>query len=720
MQKDSNKYRLLFSIVLAIAIWLLPIAMEAQNNKYKIDDELYSIYVKAKEKQSSKECLPMAEEMLKKATAKGDIKAMTLAANIPMLYYYSTADDKKFNESAELLKKIAKETKQWAYYFFAYQYQVLRLSNSGRSAEALKVAEQMQQESLRENNSYGISASYKAMADIYFGRADYVNAKLYYEKGLEYAKVNAKSADISIYYAMLAMIARKNDNYAESLKYSEEGIKHAKNKISVARLELSRCYSLYLLKRYTDFLEQLKVIDSKTNMYGAVEMDTYYLLKMNACLLEKKYDEAMVWAGKSNNELNRLEQLRTVYEAMGNWEKAFEYFKRVVEKRAENLEQLHSKDLAEANAKFKNERLESENLRLELVNAKGRLEAAKSIARQKESDAANAKLEAYNKELKLHNSDLTLAQFKAENSLKKSELERQQAELARQKAQAEKEYDKHRWQMMLLVGGLFALTLIVISLVKNKLSSMKFIKTLKQKNDELAIERDRAQQSEKMKTMFIQNISHEIRTPLNAIVGFSDLMLNPNMELENEEKEHFKNIIHQNSDLLTGLVNDVLTLSELQSGKAKLNLSDCKCNVICRTAIETVMHRKPDDVELKFTSDVADDFTVESDSRRISQVIINFLTNAEKYTHQGTITLDCSITKIAGYVTFTVTDTGCGIPKEKQQQVFERFEKLDDFHQGIGLGLNICALIANLLDAKIGIDSSYVDGARFYFAVKKQ
>lgn len=682
-----------------------------------MDDELRSLYVEAVKKQSSKECLPIANSLMEKAKAKGDKRGMVLAANVQMLYYYSTDDEKKFNEAVTQLKTIAKQTKLSAYYYFAYQYQVLRLSNSGRSAEALQVAQKMQEEALGSNDIYGISTSYKAMADIYFGRADYANAKMYYTKGLEFAKNNSKNADLAVYYAMLAMIARKDDNYEESLRYSDEGLKYIKNKIGVARLELSRCYSLYLVKRYTDFMEQLKVIDGKTNLYGAVEMDTYYLLKMNACLLEKKYDEAFEWASKSKNEINRLEQQKTVYEAKGEWEKAFANFKQVVDLRAKNQEQIHSKDLAEANAKFKNERLQSENLRLELSNAQSRLEAARSMAKQKETDAANAKLEAYNKELKLHNSDLTLAQFKAENSLKKSELERQQAEIERQKAQADKEHERHHWLLSFLVVGLVALLMIIISLIRNKQSSKRFIKALKRKNKELAEERDKAQQSEKMKTMFIQNISHEIRTPLNAIVGFSDLMLTPDMALEDDEKENFKNIIHQNSDLLTGLVNDVLTLSELQSGKAKLDIVDCHCNSICRGAINTVMHRKPKDVELKFTTDVTDDFAIKSDTRRISQIVINFLTNAEKYTDHGTITLDCSAKKNQGFVTFTVTDTGCGIPKEKQAQVFERFEKLDDFHQGIGLGLNICAMIANLLGAKIGIDSSYNDGARFYVLI---
>lgn len=708
-----------FLIAMAAILWLLPNITTAQSDKQAQTVEIRNIYKEAMSKLSSTECLKLAKTLMDKGVKAHDGKAQCMAAQVPMLYYYSKGSDNEFDEAIEQLKKVAKQNNRPRFYYFAYQYQVLRLSNSGRAAEALRVAEQMQKEALSEQDTYGISLSYKALADVYFGRSDYPHAKEYYLKGLEYNNKNKVSSDLTVYYAMLAMVCRNDDDYEGSLKYSNLGLKYTQNKQSIARLELSKAYSLFLLGRHDEFLQLLKVVDTKTNMYGSAEMDTYYLMKVQEAILEKKYDEALKWANKPNYELNRLEQQGKVYKAMGNWEKAYECYEQSMNAKSKRMEQLHSKDLAEANAKFKNERLQSENLRLELLNANGKLEAAKSMAKQKEMDAQNAKLEAYNKELKLHNSDLTLAQFRAENSLKKSELERQKAELERQKAQADKEFSKHHWQQILLIGGIFALLLIIISLIRNRQSYKKFIKTLKQKNDELAIERDKAQQSEKMKTMFIQNVSHEIRTPLNAIVGFSDLMLNPEMELDNTERENFKNIIHQNSDLLTGLVNDVLTLSELQSGKAKLNINECKCNALCRSALDTVAHRKPKDVELLFTTDVDDSFTIKSDSRRISQVVINFLTNAEKYTNKGTITLDCSANKKPGYITFTVTDTGCGIPQEKQTMVFDRFEKLDDFHQGIGLGLNICALIANLLDAQIGIDSDYTNGARFYLTIKR-
>ena len=126
-------------------------------------------------------------------------------------------------------------------------------------------------------------------------------------------------------------------------------------------------------------------------------------------------------------------------------------------------------------------------------------------------------------------------------------------------------------------------------------------------------------------------------------------------------------------------------------------------------------HRKPEAVKLTFTSDVPDDFSFITDGQRTQQVLINFLTNAEKHTERGSILLHSSLTENPGYITFSVTDTGTGIPVDKMDSVFERFKKLDEFKQGTGLGLNICRIIAERLHGEVKVDKEYTGGARFLF-----
>ena len=216
---------------------------------------------------------------------------------------------------------------------------------------------------------------------------------------------------------------------------------------------------------------------------------------------------------------------------------------------------------------------------------------------------------------------------------------------------------------------------------------------------------------------FLQNMSHEIRTPLNAICGFSQLVTNPEMRefIDDEEMINYGKIIRSNTDMLTTLVNDILDVSDMNSGKYRLNFTEFSVNEICRNAISTVSYRCPDHIKLYMTSDVDDDFLIRTDSQRSCQIIINYLTNAIKHTFDGEIHVHCSLSENPGYLAFSVTDTGEGIPIEKAEVIFGRFEKLDTFKQGTGLGLAICRTLARLMGGDAMLDTSYSGGARFIY-----
>ncbi|MDE6653333.1 MAG: HAMP domain-containing histidine kinase, partial [Muribaculaceae bacterium] len=234
---------------------------------------------------------------------------------------------------------------------------------------------------------------------------------------------------------------------------------------------------------------------------------------------------------------------------------------------------------------------------------------------------------------------------------------------------------------------------------------------LKVKNQELEQARDEAVRSEQMKTIFIQNISHEIRTPLNAIVGFSDVLATQTVELEESERMEFLELIKHNNDHLTKLITDILTLSDLDSGKNEIEYSEVKVNKLCRNVLQSVKHRVQNNVILNFNTEVSDLLEIETDDIRLTQVLNNLLVNACKYTTDGSITLEC---KLKGeQIEFAVRDTGPGIPPEHHLDIFERFTKLDNFHQGTGIGLNICRTLVEMMHGKIYVDDRYVNGSRF-------
>jgi len=224
--------------------------------------------------------------------------------------------------------------------------------------------------------------------------------------------------------------------------------------------------------------------------------------------------------------------------------------------------------------------------------------------------------------------------------------------------------------------------------------------------------------TENAKTMFVQNMSHEIRTPLNAIVGFAQVLTSMGDDLKDEEKRNVTKMIADNSDLLTTLVNDIFNFTNTTDKKNyQINMTEVNINNVCRDVIETVRHRKADDVELIFTTELPDDYIVTTDMQRVAQVLINMLTNAEKNTMSGSITLDCNLREHSGMITMSVTDTGVGVPKEKMEEIFQRFNKLNAEKQGAGLGLDICRTIAEKLGGEINIDPEYTGGARFWFTI---
>lgn len=231
---------------------------------------------------------------------------------------------------------------------------------------------------------------------------------------------------------------------------------------------------------------------------------------------------------------------------------------------------------------------------------------------------------------------------------------------------------------------------------------------------ELLSSKEKAEMSDSLKSAFLANMSHEIRTPLNSIVGFSDVLAMGG-STEDEQQSYYQ-IIKTNSDLLLRLINDILDLSRLEANRVTLTWEECDVVQLCSQVVASVsFSRQSSDNQFLFSTSF-ETFRMVTDVQRMQQVIINLLSNADKFTKRGKITLDFSVNEEKQMAIFSVTDTGCGIPKEKQGLVFERFEKLNEYAQGTGLGLSICKLIVHKWRGSIWIDPDYTGGARFVFS----
>ncbi|WP_291599964.1 HAMP domain-containing sensor histidine kinase [Bacteroides sp.] len=224
--------------------------------------------------------------------------------------------------------------------------------------------------------------------------------------------------------------------------------------------------------------------------------------------------------------------------------------------------------------------------------------------------------------------------------------------------------------------------------------------------------KDRAEESSRLKSAFLANMSHEIRTPLNAIVGFSDVLASGGSS--EDEQQGYVDIIKTNSDLLLRLINDILDVSRLEADRVTFTFEECDVVPLCQRVLASVSQARKSENEFIFECD-RESMDMRTDTQRLQQVIINLLSNADKFTRNGKITLGLKVDEKQREVLFSVSDTGTGIPLEKQKLVFERFEKLNEYVQGTGLGLSICKLTVEKWGGKIWVDPGYTDGARFVF-----
>lgn len=231
---------------------------------------------------------------------------------------------------------------------------------------------------------------------------------------------------------------------------------------------------------------------------------------------------------------------------------------------------------------------------------------------------------------------------------------------------------------------------------------------------ELRDARDKADESNHLKSAFLANMSHEIRTPLNAIVGFSNLLSTAETK---EEMEEFVEIIESNNSLLLQLIDDILDLSKIEAGTLDFEESNFSVNSMLDEIVHSAWFRiKNEKVQFTISKGLSE-CTIRTAKNRLMQVIINLVNNAIKFTEKGTITVGYDYLEKENLLKFFVKDTGIGIPKDKLNDVFGRFVKLNSFAQGSGLGLSICETIIHAMGGRIWVESEIGKGATFWFTI---
>lgn len=255
-----------------------------------------------------------------------------------------------------------------------------------------------------------------------------------------------------------------------------------------------------------------------------------------------------------------------------------------------------------------------------------------------------------------------------------------------------------------LLGAIFLLTLLLGL-------SFYIVSSRKRHLQELTKAYNKALESDKMKTAFIQNVSHEVRTPLNIITGFAQVISDPQLDANPDERSHIALMMQRSTRQVTMLIDEILGLSLIDSTEQWPKDDLCRVNDQLRTMLEGYRNVTEDGVTLELDTTLPDDLTLRTNKNMLRRLMSCLLDNAVKYTTAGHITVRARQTD--GTLELQVEDTGCGIPANQAEHIFDRFVKLDDFKEGLGLGLSLCRKLAEQLGGQTKLDTTYTDGARF-------
>ena len=462
------------------------------------------------------------------------------------------------------------------------------------------------------------------------------------------------------------MEAAPEDRAKASLRYLNMQKEYAETKEMKKRPYTSK---RHLLNAYSTLATSAETVGK--------DMATYYFnIFIN---LNKKYPEDAAFSAEYDRYFTSL----NYYKSIQDYQKAIDY----------NDSVIHY--FRDGDSPFDL----SENIVLSL---KDKIDCLDSLHQYKEA------YEAYKEYTVLLDSARTKSM---ENKVEDLEIKKNVDELVIEKKALEVELHKSQSQLYLFLA-LLILAISVGIYIFFRLGKIKSLyKELQESNRLVVIASEKAQESERMKNAFIKNMCHEVRTPLNAINGFAELITSEG--ISPEDKKEFSKIIFTNCNNITSMMDDILVIAQLDSSNDVLPLEPTHIDLLCHHEMDRLkkLHQKPD-IDYRIEGDKNNDL-IYSDPSHFGLIISHLLNNANKFTERGNITLSYQTEDDGKTMCITVTDTGCGIPLDKSEWIFERFTKNDDFIPGSGLGLYLCRLITQRLNGSLNLDTDYTGGARF-------
>lgn len=304
---------------------------------------------------------------------------------------------------------------------------------------------------------------------------------------------------------------------------------------------------------------------------------------------------------------------------------------------------------------------------------------------------------------------LTKEEEKLNNLIMEDDINEMNSDL--QVVEAKREMGRY-WIIFLVVMFILSV-IIIVCLMVIVINRRRSLRRMRQHNAELTIAKNRAQESDRMKSFFIRHVSHEIRTPLNIITGFTQVLNSPNYKPSEEDRKDMMQRISENTEQITQMVNELLEMADMESMTVIERTDETTASDLCQKAIAESNIAPTEQVDFKLQNKVPDTRLLKTNTTSVVKILKNLLQNAVKFTKEGHITLRITLDEPNGQITFAVIDTGVGVPEEARERIFERFEKVDSFKEGIGLGLSVSRSLARRMGGDVTLADTSSQGSTF-------
>lgn len=689
-----------------------------RRNRFGLDADMFALWLKADSVYNKPQVLHMSDSLFHIAVERKHYPAACLALEMKADYYNSQTyvDIDKLTEAVNNEIKYARQQPEtYVFVFRAWNKLIKRHIRNKDFGSTLASIDSLQHVSQLLHNDYGYTQSYLLYAQAFADMRNFDNAIDSLKKGINYAKKHSIDTDIYELYSYMARYLTKNGENDLAMKY----INLTYQADSVPPSDMLRVIFVHATILHKENMpEQIPQLIEKYETYLAKQQYSHAYFKNFIHAMRAYYyadydnfKQALIEADSIRISDTQFQTKLDVYETCGRWREGYIFWKRYDnQKRQKNEYDMHQYTaqqdsiLRNSNAAINRQKLELQTTQMKLkqmqlqkMNTEMQLRRARNEQELHEQEEKQQLLQQNNEQLRMREQQAEYQQAKAQQD--EAETTMQNIMLRQQQRQT------------IVVTAFIILMLITVTVIIYSYYRRLYIRALES-------ERNTANRTNQEKTTIIQNIRHEIRTPLNTIMGFTDLIsMEGEIELTPQEKQEYIGYIRDNTQFLQSTIDNVIHLSELQAGTYKVDVSQVDIaelsDMVCLNAQADVK----EGVELVNHCHQCQTI-INTGKEPLQQILANLLSNAAKYTEHGTITLDCE--EQAELLQFSVTDTGRGIPKDKAEKVFQRFEKLGSQVKGTGLGLHISRSLTQLLGGTIYVDTDYTGGCRMVVTIPKQ